>query len=621
MAASYTWMPLFVGGAILVLRFPGQSLGILVLGGSAGMLALASASQSVAHALFFSVIFFSAGIIWIFRNRGLESALRLMMSLAAAAGIAFGLAAVAAIPVYLGIREMIRYVGSAFVLGHQRIPWENFIQHQLAIGELPAILVKPGWINIVGSPYVGPLGVAGVLFALLFFRRLPALERLFVCLIGGIGLYALLSACGTHLGFAYLNYYLPFINQSREAGRHLVLFVIAVVFLAGFGFDQVRQILGKRGADSEQRKRARLAVLVMLLIAIGAVAWESWASSTLAHGGWLVLTLGPIVGLIGLLFRIKATPILALAAILASVASAVSPPRTRNLYRSAYADQENLRSLGVLSAVRQKIEPGNFRLDFEDRKFRTSWWGMNASYFGYDSFHTFLETQPYDQFRFSQQRQIPYLRAMMGARYVLCNEEEKPTDPGAQLRLEVDGYKLFENPVYMGRLALVHALAGTFKDENQFIAEAGRGFDFLGSAFIQENDAPRLQGFLSTIPMKRDVANDRLYLIRNSPNRVAAAIESPQPGVLVLNEWFISAWKATVNGHSKPIVRINQWQLGVPVQAGKNLVEFTYRPSIFWVLLILNRVTWLLLAFFVLTRTVRRSYALLLQPRRQSLQR
>ena len=30
----------------------------------------------------------------------------------------------------------------------------------------------------------------------------------------------------------------------------------------------------------------------------------------------------------------------------------------------------------------------------------------------------------------------------------------------------------------------------------------------------------------------------------------------------------------------------------------KNLVEFTYRPSVFWVLLILNRVTWLLLAFF-----------------------
>jgi hypothetical protein len=613
MAASYTWMPLFVGGAILVLRFPGRFLGILVLGGSAGMIALASASQSIAHALFFSVIFFGVGVIWIFRNHGLESALRVAMSLTAAAGVAFGLAAVTAIPVYLGIREMIRFVGNEFVLGHQSLPWGNFIRYQMMIGELPGILVKPAWINIVGSPYVGPLGVAGVVFALLFFRRLHPMERLFVCLIGGIGIYALLSACGTHLGFAYLNYYLPLINKSREPGRHLVLFVISVVFLAGFGFDQVCQVLRKREADCKQRNRAWLAVLAMFLIGIGVVAWELWASSPLAHGGWLVLILAPVVGLIGLVFRIKATPILALAAILASVASAVSPPRTRNLYRSGYADQENLRSLEVLSAIRQKIEPGNFRLDFEDRKFRVDWWGMNASYFGYDSFHTFLETQPYDQFRFSQQRQVPYLRAMMGARYVLCREEEKPTDPGAQLRLEVQGCKIFENPVYMGRLALVHTLAGTFKSENQFIAEAGRGFDFLGSAYIQENDAPCLQGFLSTIPMERGATNDRLYFVKNSFNRVAAAIESSQPGVLILNEWFISAWKATVNGDSRAIVRINQWQLGVPVQAGKNLVEFTYRPSVSWILLILNRVTWSLLAFFVLRRTVRLSYALLWQ--------
>jgi hypothetical protein len=48
--------------------------------------------------------------------------------------------------------------------------------------------------------------------------------RFLVSVIGAIGLYALLSACGTHLGFAYLNYHLPLINNSREAGRHLFFF-------------------------------------------------------------------------------------------------------------------------------------------------------------------------------------------------------------------------------------------------------------------------------------------------------------------------------------------------------------------------------------------------------------
>jgi hypothetical protein len=204
----------------------------------------------------------------------------------------------------------------------------------------------------------------------------------------------------------------------------------------------------------------------------------------------------------------------------------------------------------------------------------------------------------------------PYLRAMMGTRYVLCSAEEEPTNPGAKVRLEVQGYKLFENAAYMSRLALVHTLAGTVKDENQFITEAGHGFDFLKSAYIQEKDASRLEGFLSKAFMETSAANDRLYIITSSINRVAALVESSQPGVLILNEWFIPAWRASVNGNSKPILRINQWQVGVPVGAGKHVVEFTYRPSVFWGLLILNRMTWLLLAALVLARVVRLFFSL-----------
>jgi len=81
-----------------------------------------------------------------------------------------------------------------------------------------------------------------------------------------------------------------------------------------------------------------------------------------------------------------------------------------------------------------------------------------------------------------------------------------------------------------------------------------------------------------------------------------AVVESSQPGVLVLNEWFIPAWRAKVNGKSSRILRVNQWQVGVPVRAGKNVIEFTYRPSVSWGLLILNRLTWLLLAALVLAR-------------------
>src|SRR5437016_6547750 len=313
----------------------------------------------------------------------------------------------------------------------------------------------------------------------------------------------------------------------------------------------------------------------MLLIAMAAVAWELWTSAPLGRGGCLVLFLAPAIALLGWLARVRATPVLTLAAILASVASAISPPQTVEITYSTYVDSANLRSLEVLSAIRDKIEPGDFRMDFRDNKrFHVFSWGMNSSYFGYNSFYDPLTPQPYDQFRFSRVHE-PYLHAMMGTRYVLCTAEKKPTDPGAKVRLEVQGYTLFENAAYMGRLALVHTLAGTVKDENQFIAEAGGGFDFLKSAYIQEKDASRVEGFLSKASMETSAVNDRLYVIRSSTNQVVAVVESSQPGVLVLNEWFIPAWRATVNDDSKPILGINQWQVGVPVRGGKNVVEFT----------------------------------------------
>src|SRR6266536_5238238 len=138
MTASYTWMPLLIGGAILLLRFPGGFWGILLLGGSAGLLALASASQSVSHAIFFGVIFFGAVMAWLILRRDATAVVRLILSLVAAGAIAFGLAAVSAVPVLLGIERMIRHIGhGAFVLGHQAIPWKHFNRYQLTVTQLP----------------------------------------------------------------------------------------------------------------------------------------------------------------------------------------------------------------------------------------------------------------------------------------------------------------------------------------------------------------------------------------------------------------------------------------------------------------------------------------------------
>ncbi len=59
-------------------------------------------------------------------------------------------------------------------------------------------------------------------------------------------------------------------------------------------------------------------------------------------------------------------------------------------------------------------------------------------------------------------------------------------------------------------------------------------------------------------------------------------------------------------GTKQRALRVNQWQTGVMLPAGKNRVEFEYRPTLFRALMVLNRITILLLFLFVVFEVLRR---------------
>src|SRR5262249_32674339 len=137
---------------------------------------------------------------------------------------------------------------------------------------------------------------------------------------------------------------------------------------------------------------------------------------------------------------------------------------------TGYNRPMNLLSHGVLSRFADKIDRVGYRVDFRDYMFPDRFWGMNASYYNIKSFYNQLtQPVPYKQFRFSNLTNIPHLRAMMGARYVLCGPKATPIDPNAKQILETEGYRLYENPNPMGRLTLVHRVAGFASGESEFI--------------------------------------------------------------------------------------------------------------------------------------------------------
>lgn len=65
--------------------------------------------------------------------------------------------------------------------------------------------------------------------------------------------------------------------------------------------------------------------------------------------------------------------------------------------------------------------------------------------------------------------------------------------------------------------------------------------------------------------------------------RVRIAVDSSQPGFLVLTDSYYPGWQAWINGRLEPILRANTVLRAVPVPAGHSNVEFRYRPRSFYV--------------------------------------
>jgi hypothetical protein len=597
--ASYAWLPLVLAGGVLLLRFPGKAHGIVVFSVAAGLLALASPSQSVIHAALSCALLFAVCIGWLCLERRFPDIWRVAWSLVLCAGIAFGLAGVAMLPMYIATGEMIRHIGSgAAVIGHAHIPWENFNLIQLKLNQAAGIVIRPTWISIVGSPYVGPLGVIGTLLAVIYFRRLAQFPRILVLAFGAIALYGLLSGFGTNLGLAYLNFHLPLINRIREGGRHLVLFVIGVSFLSGLGYSLLPQAF----EQYKNRRNVRLLIAPALMV-VAMAAIILWELAQSFHDrrltGFWMLALAPLLFALDCLSGASRGKALTLAGLLVSIAAMVIPVRGISVSQSAFDKPMNLVSHRVLQRIATETDVRDWRVDFRDTVFDNKFWAMNASYYGIKSFYNQLTPQPYPQFQFLLLGSVPHLREMMGARYVLCGAAESPTAAGAKQMLETEGYKLYENANPMSRLTLVHQVAGSATNVAGFLEVVQRGFDYLAEAYVTPHDLERVRQFFGNRPMLAR-PEDVIANVINQPNRSYSRVQSNAGSLLILNEWFTSAWKVRVNGINQPTLRVNQWQVGVLLPAGKNDVEFEYRPMLFRTLMSLNRTTVVLVLGFLI---------------------
>jgi len=92
---------------------------------------------------------------------------------------------------------------------------------------------------------------------------------------------------------------------------------------------------------------------------------------------------------------------------------------------------------------------------------------------------------------------------------------------------------------------------------------------------------------LKVIPaMKETEPAVPVEIVRGAnPNHIGLQIDAPAKGFLTRKENYDSGWTAIVNGISTPIEKWGALQ-AIPVSAGKNTIELTYRsayPTLFWI--------------------------------------
>ena len=220
---------------------------------------------------------------------------------------------------------------------------------------------------------------------------------------------------------------------------------------------------------------------------------------------------------------------------------------------------------------------------------------MDASFYGIRSFYMNMTPVPYDQFWDMNRESLPNYRELMGARYLVCGEKEKPRSDSDTLLFQDGQYRVYRLANSMPLTVLVHELGGYYSDAAQFYSRITLGFDYNRIAYVSQPDYNHVSAFLRQRSPLTGEAPDFVQIVKSDFNNRALCVATSAPSLLILNEYYNKAWHARVNGREVPLLRVNLNQVGVLLRQGRNIVDFEYKPALFWKLLILQRATFAIL--------------------------
>jgi Bacterial membrane protein YfhO len=159
---------------------------------------------------------------------------------------------------------------------------------------------------------------------------------------------------------------------------------------------------------------------------------------------------------------------------------------------------------------------------------------------------------------------------LLNVRYILTPAKEQK--PGAVYQDK--DWKVYENPSGYPRAWTVHETIVEPSAERAAERLGTPGFDARRTALI---DVP-----VAVEPLA-DGAQESAQVSAVTPNRMELEVDLQSRGLLVLSENYYPGWRATIDGQSAPIYRVDSGLRGLVVPRGHSRVVLRYAPaSVYW---------------------------------------
>jgi hypothetical protein len=453
----------------------------------------------------------------------------------------------------------------------------------------PIQMLLPGSVSFYSPLYVGVLPLLLAVWAALALRRR---ETTFW---GALAAGAFLLSFGGET-FLYSPFYLLVPGFSVFRGQERIAFVVsfALAVLAGYGFKY--QIVNGKSQSSRFRSAVgwflvgAIGLDVLFFYGLNNAGWQdnSPFNALLNQSIWLTIILALTWGAMQISRhrnrrRAQAYPgqerargqkpasdmFLAICFLLIATLDLFTVNWKTNIYPSLPEEQTPIST--AVQSIRQDTSSDEiFRVYNEFRIYENygvpyeleDAWGASP-----------LRLARYDEAYRSLRMERVW--ELLNAKYVITWREElyAPSDIIYQEPADDDTTYVHRLDQVAPRAWLVHQIQEV--DEDATLARLDAfDFDPAQAALVPPGTSLSLE-----TPAGEEKGH--VEILDRTPSSLALKVTTPTDGLLVLSEVYYPGWRATVDGKTASVLRVDYMLRGAPVPAGQHRVEFFYRPATF----------------------------------------